>query len=95
MCSSLTLSYSHKQLMMIPDKISQLCVCACVRVCLCVFVYVCCVLCVVIVSSNASMLGCSFEQEPLIYYISSARHTLLGLSGKGHSCPTACMCCPQ
>ena len=41
------------------------------------------------------MFGCSFVQAPSIYCISSAGETLLGLSGKGHSCPTAFLCCPQ
>ena len=31
----------------------------------------------------------------MIYCISSAGETLLRISGKGHSCPTAFLCCPQ
>ena len=52
-------------------------------------------LCLVIWRSTASMFGCSFVQVPWIYDISSAGETLLGLSGKGHPCPTSFLCCPR
>ena len=56
-----------------------------------------CVLCslLVIWRSNASMFGCSFVQVPSTHCMSSAGDTLLGLSGKGHSCLTGFLCCPQ
>ena len=59
--------------------------------CLCVL----CSLRVLTSRRNGSTFVCSFGQAPSLYCISAPGGTLLGLSGEGHLCPTAFLCCPQ